>query len=284
MKLKFTDNDKNKITLLQSKLFDDHITYKEYLETSLNLIHEVLLKTYTEEKYVFGKVYFLGALKEFDFQSVGFYNDKNSYENQIFHNGIKKAEELVIQKKATSLSVVLIRKKLRGIVLIKGKAEDELIPGFNYYNYSDPEESFIDSLPEDKGLKTEELAPIIKIHESMAAKCKSNTYSYLIRTRNFDDDFNGSLYLVLKEALSVDDYAKIVDFFTFIMQAKIKYAYKKEILNRTVIDELSHSWKHTFGSLHNHLREIYDSEEIKTNEILNKHCLSAFKQVKNLTE
>lgn len=256
-KLIYRDEDIDEVTELQSRLYEDEIGFDEYLSKALLKLH-LLLKEHFQENYIFGKLYYVGSYTPFSFLKIDFYDDKSNPENQIFYNGIQEAEKLVDTKQQTSLSVVLINGRLRGISLHKGEDRPDDIPGISYHNYEgDP------SLAFNKIVSEDDIKLNLNVHKEMSEKCPGEVYSYLLRTRNLDRDYNGSLYIVIKKrdkikGIKVDEYSRIVDFFNHIMQAKLKYDYKQQRNAewKKIIGQVTHSKINYHSVINDYLTEL----------------------------
>jgi hypothetical protein len=258
----YSDDDINEVTSLQSNLYDEIIGFDEYLGKALSKLQGLLKGKYSG-KYIFGKLYYREDIDSF--LKKDFYNDPSNFENQIFHNGIKPAEALVENKSQISLSIVLIDGFLRGIILHKGTTllkPEEDTPGLIYFNYTENSHDIFDKYVGKA--TTEKINNILRIHSEMADKCEGEIYSYLIRTRNFDRDYNGSIYLVFKQPLQIAEYSRIVDFFTHIMHAKIKYDYKRERNAewKRVIEQITHSKYNQRAIINDNAKEF--AKELKS--------------------
>jgi hypothetical protein len=278
----FSNSTKDNITQLQNKLYDGSLSFNQYLTESLVALHSCLKYYFGMDNYLFTKAYYLES-ENAPLISVNMSEETDV--NFVFYNGIKEAENLVTMGEATSLAEFTVINGVRGVCLYNAtKLAKDKIPKFIYHNF-DITEAGVENefLKVDKSKNIKTYTMVLK-HEKIAKLYNSEVWSYIMRTRNLDKDFNGSLYFVINREMTVDEYSQIADFFTHIMSARIKYEYKKEILNRTVIDELSHSWKHTFGALKTHIEQIAGSALIKESQQLDYHIQKARIQVSSLNK
>lgn len=257
----FENEHINEIAALQISLFMGVINFDEYITSSLKII-EGQLKQELGSTYIYAKAYYIQD-EFYNLKPVGFCAE--SIENKVFFDCIKNAEKLTKKIPNSSLAEYVVKKQKLGIVLYKEenpKIKTDEIAQIIYFNIKDDNYDIFKKLDSDNELSTEHM---VRHHKEYILQAnQQNIYSYILRARNLDKDFNGTLYITLSEHLSINQYREIIDLFTYTIQARIKYEYKRELLNQDVIDELAHSWKYTISALRTQLYQIQDQQNIES--------------------
>lgn len=273
----FSNQYINNITLTHSELFDEMINYDSYLKIVFKKFNSCL-SDYFGEDYIFSKAYYLQN-EDSPLTTIGIC-PKNE-KNKVFYDGILEAEHMTTTGEASSLAAFVVTNFKLGVLIYKSEDDiNEQIDEIIYHNFNDVEDKQFINL--DIKNKSNTTRMVAKHNEMAELSGYKKLFSYVLRTRNLDKDFNGTLYIVFHRELEINEYRELIDVFTHIMQARIKYEYKKEILNRSVIDELSHSWKHIFGALHTEIRQISDSPSVRNDPKSQLHAKKALKQIKHL--
>lgn len=184
----FTQDIHTKIRKLQIELYDKNSIEPEvYLERCFDIFN-MTLKKHFKSKYVFGKLYYRPFIDASP-QIVDFYGNPKNNKSKIFSTGIKQLEKLVDEGISKSLSVVIIERFLRGILLYEGD-EPERIPSIIESSFSQEKgtEWFIEQIIQntrvaESKFEEDEINGIKKLyegHKRMAEDSKlKNVYSYL---------------------------------------------------------------------------------------------------------
>ena len=228
------------VSSLQQELYGGLTMNKtKYLILAFNIFGEKL-NNYFENDYIFGKVYYRKDIDKSPEIVDFFQKEPFSNTSTIFSQGIKQLENLVESGNSKSLSIVIIERFLRGIVLYRGEKPIR-IPSFLDYNMDEnlikkfwKELDNYSLVAKSKKILTKNekngIKNLLDGHREMSIQSNLDSiYSYLIRTRTFADDYNGVLYLVLKRSLTVQEYSEIADLLTFIREVDIKYYYKPKV-------------------------------------------------------
>ena len=269
----------------------EEISYETYLTLCFSLLNHKL-KSVLKKDYIFGKLYYRRDINKppeiFDF----FENDPSGNISQIFSEGIVKLESLVNAGISKSLSVVIIERFLRGMLMYKGKNPQQ-IPSFINSNLEDSNASkFIHELSkikkvvyskfdenDKKGLET-----LYHGHRDLAKNSElENIYSYLIRTRTYGDDFNGVLYLVLGRSLNTSEYSDIADLLTFILEIGIKYGKKPDVQQKEwqrIFDYQTHSNQQELSAIILSIERLRDANSSKNQIEFDRH----YQKIKNYVD
>lgn len=264
----FTPAIHSQISKLQKELYDDNtIDTDIYLEQCFGIFNKTLKKHFSS-KYIFAKLYFRPNINESP-KIVDFFDQKRNETSRIFSEGIEKLEIMVEKGIAKSLSVVIIERFLRGILLYKGD-EPERVPSIIESDFSEKStEWFIKRMIQNKGVngskfKKNEIEGIKKLyegHKGMADASKlKNVYSYLIRTRTFGTTFNGVLYLVSERDLRINEYGEIADLLTYILEVFGRYNNRPKVQQEEwekLIHLQAHSNQHEWSILKKTIDDAY---------------------------
>lgn len=285
-------------------------SYEKYLEFTLNKF-DSYLKNAFDDHYIYSRAYYRDKSNNFKVHSITRSLDKYS---QIFDEGIKKAENIVInsndEKLRKSFYYMLVNRDLLGSVFhfgnlhlaikyIEGDVERILYTEFNipkliYYSFENADcKSLFYELDKAKLIndsnKIEDIDQVYEIHKKTADKAKNEGleqfYCYLLRGRNLEERFNTSLYLVLKRPLFVGEYQQIADYFTYIMQASIKLYYKPDVQQEEwerIFRNQSHVNQSEFHALKIAIEEM-NSRRTSTDKIYKKEYMKAVKFLEELS-
>lgn len=260
----FTEKHKIRIANLQTELFDFKISsYDEYLLEAEKIFSPPILNYFKGES-LFHRLFYIDEFSNSKYKIIPcceseFVKDTKS-KNILL--SIKNLEERVKNKETSSFITLTYDNKLRAISFYQNlKISPIGKEGFFEFDLKQSNDSFHKKIDTND---SDNFSLILDEYRKIAKKHLNGICFYVIQSMNLDPQFNGSLLLVLTRNLIIDEYFEIAAFFTFIMQARVKYEYKKEILNRTLIDEHSHSWKHTIGALKTNVEQIrnnFDNKE-----------------------
>jgi hypothetical protein len=183
-------------------------------------------------------------------------------------------EKRVQNGELKSFISLIEEKRMRGILMYKNSPTIPLtIPGFFEFSLDQDNNFFYNLI---KNTEEFEYSTLLNYYRDIASQYKHEVYFYAIRTRNLDKNFNSVLLISIKKQISLDEYAEIVDLFTFIMAAKIKIIAKEFGRNvewKQIADEQSHSLKHDMWARDEHKKIIssYMRNNKAPTETVKKH-------------
>ena len=281
-------NDK---VYLQIKQFQDDF-YNEmsidkdtYLKKCFEILNSTLCEKFKDD-YIFGKLYYRNKINSAP-DVISFFDNSKAKQSKsiVFSEGIKKLESLVLEKTSKSLSVVIIERFLRGIVLYKGCFRRKYrIPSVLRVDFGKPPEYFFNlinnySIVVKSNINEQEQDGLVELldgHSKMAdASGLKNVFSYLIRTRTYSSDFNGVLYLVLKNELDIRDYSDIADLLTFILEKLGKYNSRPKVQQeewQTLMQQQAHVNQSELKALRNMVMQLnqYSLDKVAFKKFYNK--------------
>ena len=256
----FQEQYKAKIDALQTKLFEERISnYDEYLAAAAIIFSEPMLNHFKND-ILLHKLFYIDEFSNSEYKTIpcceNIYSEID--DSYLVMNTIKQLENKVKIKETHSFITLAYREKLRAILFHQNLQQYPIeIPGFftfslDYSNFEFHTQMKVDS--------SRNYSIILDAYRGISEKIALGICFYVIQSRNVDKEFNGSLLLITRRSINLDEYFEITDFFTFLMQARIKYEYKKALKNaewKKVVEQITHSKYNQRAVINDNAEDFY---------------------------